>query len=303
MLVRHGRQAVNSFSEVQPMKRLIILVLLVLVAGFAGIVRSKTNGHFGRLALHDKPSEQLREQIRKSFELAPGAKVEISGINGAVKIETSNTKTADVLIERSASSQEALDRRKLIVDGDANGLRISSEKEESGFLSHLFGSNSREDVTLKLPRQISLITRGVNGSVTIGELDGSVEVHGINGRVQIAGATGNAVLNGINGNIQLGLRQLNNDGVSLNGINGNIELQLNEGLNADLDAHGMNGRVLSDLPGVSVEKDRGGRYLAHIGAGGNTISAYGINGNIRLTRGAFAASLDVPEKKDTAGQN
>lgn len=285
------------------MKRIVILVLLLLVAGFAGIVRSKTSGHFGHFVSHESPADQVRDQIRKNFELVPGAKVEISGINGAVRIETSNTRMAEVLIERSASSQEALDRRKITVDADANGLRISSDKEDNGFLSHLFGSNSHEDVTLKLPRQVSLNTKGVNGSLTVGELDGSVEVRGVNGRVQIASAIGTADLKGINGNIQLGLRQLNNDGVSLSGINGNIELQLNDGLNADFDAHGMNGRVLSDLPGVSVEKDKGGRYSAHIGAGGSAISAKGINGNIRLTRGSFAASAEVPEKKDTAGEN
>jgi hypothetical protein len=284
------------------MKRLVILIILVLVAGFAGIVRSKTSVHFGQLVSHNANTDQVHDQIRQSYALAPGARVEISGINGAVKIETANTKTAEVFIERSASSQEALDRRKITVEADANGLRISSEKNDNGFLGRLFGSNSHEDVTLKLPRQVSLNTKGVNGSVTVGDLEGSVEVRGVNGRVQIASAIGTADLNGINGNIQLGLRQLKNDGVSLSGINGNIELQLNDGVNADFDAHGMNGRVLSDLPGVTVEKDKGGRYSAHIGSGGSSITAKGINGNIRLTRGNFAASLEVPEK-DTASQN
>lgn len=284
------------------MKRLVILIILVAVAGFAGIVRSKTSVHFGELVSHNTSPDQVHDQIRQSYALAPGARVEISGINGAVKIETANTKTAEVFIERSASTQEALDRRKITVDADANGLRIAGEKNDNGFFNRLFGSNSHEEVTLKLPRQVSLNTRGVNGSVLVGDLEGPVEIRGVNGRVQIASAIGTADLNGINGNIQLGLRQLKNDGVSLSGINGNIELQLNVGVNADFDAHGMNGRVLSDLPGVTVEKDKGGRYSAHIGAGGSSITAKGINGNIRLTRGSFAASLEVPEK-DTVGEN
>jgi DUF4097 and DUF4098 domain-containing protein YvlB len=102
--------------------------------------------------------------------------------------------------------------------------------------------------------------------------------------VQIASAVGAAEFKGVNGNIQIGLRQLNNDGVNMRGINGNIELQLSEGLNADLDAHGMNGRVVSDLPGVAIDNSRHGNYSARIGSGGSAITAKGINGNIRLTR-------------------
>jgi DUF4097 and DUF4098 domain-containing protein YvlB len=153
---------------------------------------------------------------------------------------------------------------------------------------------------LKLPRQISLLAKGVNGSVTTGELEGSVEVHGVNGRVQIAGAAG-IDCKGINGNILVGLRRLNSDGVSLHGVNGNIELQLSEGLNADLDAHGMNGRVMSDLPEVTIDKSRHGSYSARIGSGGSAISAHGINGNIRLTR-AVMTPAETAETENSKQQ-
>jgi hypothetical protein len=59
-------------------------------------------------------------------------------------------------------------------------------------------------------------------------------------------------------------------------------------VHADLEAQGMNGRVVSEIPEVVVEKERHGSYSALIGGGGNSISAHGINGNIRLTRSALA---------------
>jgi DUF4097 and DUF4098 domain-containing protein YvlB len=286
------------------MKRLVILIVLVLVAGLAGIVRSKNLVHFGHYVRNESPAVKVRDEIRKSFELAPGARVEVSGINGGVTVETADTKTAEVLIERTADSQESLDRRKVKVEGDAKSLRISSERADSGFFAQFVGSNPREQVTLKLPRQISLETKGINGSLNVGELEGSVQVTGVNGRVEIAGARGTADFKGVNGNIQVGLRQLSADGVSLSGINGNIELQLEDGLNADLDAHGMNGRVISELPGVTVEKEKGGRYFAHIGSGGNAISVRGINGNIRLTRASAAAVNGIADNRaDGNGPN
>jgi hypothetical protein len=264
-------------------KRLIIVGLLVAIAAIAGIVRSNSGASLKTLVSHNSAGES-REEIRKSFELAPGARVEVFSINGSVNIETADTTTADVYVERVGASAEALSRRKVVVESDTNTLKIHGEKADVGFFARLFGSNAWEKVTVKLPRQVDLLAKGVNGSVVVGDLDGPVEVRGVNGRVQIASTAGTASFKGINGNIVVGLKQLNPEGVTISGINGNIELRLSQDLNAYLDAKGLNGKVLSEIAGVSVEKERRGRYWAQIGSGGNSINAKGINGNIRLTR-------------------
>jgi DUF4097 and DUF4098 domain-containing protein YvlB len=268
------------------MKRIVILVVLVLVAGLAGVVvRSSRGTELRELVTHHNASD-VRQEIRQSYELTPGARVELSGLNGAVNIETSDSNKAEVFIERTAATQEALDRRKVMIDADANSLRIHGEKGDGSFLARLFGSSAGERVTLKLPRQIALSAKGVNGAFVTSDIDGAVEISGINGRVQIGSAAGRATFKGINGNMIVGLKKLDSDGVSLNGINGNIELQLASDVNADFDAHGMNGRVVSDLPNVEIDKTRHGNYSARIGSGGAGISAKGINGNIRFSRGS-----------------
>lgn len=276
------------------MKKILLVILLLGIAGVAGVVRSYTkNGHSAwPLVVHrDKQSaKSVRDEIRKSFDLTAGARVEVSGINGWVKIETSDRKTADVYIERFADSQEAMNRRKITIENTAGGLTIRSEKAEGGFLSRVFGSSPTEQVTLKLPRQISLVTNGVNGSVTAGGIEGSLEVNGVNGNVDIAQASGSAELNGINGNVSVGLAILGK-GVDISGINGNIDLLFSPDVNAKLEAHGMNGQVTSDLPNVMVDKSGHGTYSARIGTGGSLISASGINGNIRLKRMTNAAEL------------
>ena len=266
------------------MKRILIFIALVALAAIAGVVaRSASRPDLSGLVSHSNASD-VREEIRQTYELSPGARVELVGLNGPVKIETSDTKTAEVHIERTASTQEAMDRRKVTIEADANSLRIRGEKE-GGFMSKLFGGSASEKVTLKLPRQISLLGKGVNGSFVSGEIDGAVEIAGINGKVQIANAVGRANFKGVNGNIVVGLKRIDLDGVTLSGINGNIELQLASDVNADFDARGMNGQVVSDLPNVSIDKHKRGNYSARIGSGGSGITAKGINGNIRLTRG------------------
>lgn len=273
------------------MKRIFIVIVLVILAAIAGVVaRSSSSAELRGLVSHKNASD-VREEIRKTYELSPGARVELAGLNGPVKIETSDTKTAEVYIERTASSQEALDRRKVTIDADANSLRIRGEKE-GGIVSRIFGGSAGERVTLKLPRQISLVAKGINGAFISSDIDGAVEASGINGRVQIANATGKATFKGVNGSIVVGLKKIDVEGVTLSGINGNIELQLASDVNADFDARGMNGRVISDLPDVSVDKTKKGSYWARIGTGGVGITAKGINGNIRLTRSGTAAPAE-----------
>ena len=270
------------------MKRLIILILLVVLAGIAGVVVRSSSNNSGTVSelrglVSHHASDDVRQEIREKYELAPGARVEIGGINGSVKIETSDTRTAEVYIERTASSDEALKRRQIKIEADANRLRINGETTDHNFLAKLFGSKASERVTLKLPRQISLYGKGVNGAFDVGELDGAIEIAGINGKVRVANAAGSATLKGINGGVVFGMKRIDAEGVTLSGINGNIELQLPADINADFDASGMNGRVIADMPNVAIDKSKHGSYWARIGSGGTGITAKGINGNIRLT--------------------
>lgn len=276
------------------MKRIVILIVLVGLAGIAGVVVRSSSGsgtvaELRELVSHDNAND-VHQEMRQSFELTPGARVDLGGINGAVKIETSDTRTAEVLVERTASSQEALDRRKIYIEDSADKLSIRGEEVEHSFFAKMFGSKASENVTLKLPRQIALVAKGVNGSFVVGEIEGPVEVGGINGKVNIANASGSASFKGINGNIVAGMKSVEQGGVTLSGINGNIELQLPDGVNADFDAHGMNGRVTADIPNVSIDRGKHGNYSARIGNGGSEITAKGINGNIRLTRAAGSTS-------------
>lgn len=280
------------------MKRIVILIVLVAIAAVAGVVRSSV-GSISELRglVSHRNAADVKQEIRQTYELAPGARVEIAGLNGAVKIETSDTKTAEIYIERTASSQEAMDSRKVTIEADANSLRIRADRsDDAGFLSKLFRGSTGERATLKLPRQIALYARGVNGAFITTDIDGAVDVTGVNGRVVVGSAVGTARFKGINGNLVIGLKQIGQDGVTLNGINGNIELQLGTDVNADFDARGMNGRVISELPNVQIDKEKRGNYWARIGNGGAGITARGINGNIRLTANAI-------EKTPAAGND
>ena len=286
------------------MRRVVIVVVLIVAAGILGMWRSSGGVKQGLSRVVGAREEQTeaKDEIRKSFTVEPGTRLEIYGINGGVEVQTSDTKTLEVYVLRTAGSQEDLGRRQVNIEQTSTAVTIKTHQSHNVW-SHLFGNKAKEQVTIKAPRQITLALKGVNGQVVSQDIDGSVEVKGINGRVELAAASDSAELSGINGNIVVGFRQLSR-GARLSGINGNIELRVAGDTNADLNAKGMNGSVRSEIPEIVVDKDdRGSRYSARIGNGGSPITISGINGNVRLARliAVTAASNDTKDVKELKG--
>ena len=278
-----------------------IVVILVVAAAILGLWRSSGGVREGlsRVVGASEAESQgsVRDEIRKSFELQPGARIDVLGINGKVDIQTSEGKTTEVYVLRTAEGRDSLDQRAVTVEQTPTGLVVKSRQVKHSLWNHLFGSKAQEEVTIKAPREIALALKGINGNVTSGDIEGALEVKGVNGRVDLGQANESATISGVNGNISVGLNSLGNSGARLSGINGNVELKLADGLNAQLTAKGMNGNVRSEIASVTVEKDdHGSRYSARIGNGGPPITVSGINGNVRLTR---VASVAVTDEKKT----
>lgn len=286
------------------MKRVLIVVVLVIIAAIAGLMRahSRSNSAYQSSAAGSESTGDAREEIRKSYQLSPDAQITISGINGKVEVQTSETDTAEVYVLRTANNRESLDRRRVVIDQTPSSLTVRAESNHVSFWSRLWGRNPNEEVTIKAPRRIALLLKGINGRVSSGEVDGPVEAKGINGRVELGQVIGSVKVSGVNGNISVGLKDLDQRGVQASGINGSIELRLANGVNADLVAKGMNGRVRSEIPEVIVDKgDYGSSYSARIGTGGAPINVSGINGNVLLTRLMVAGTPDKTTTEKKAG--
>ena len=110
------------------------------------------------LVSHNNGSD-VRQEIRETYVLSPGARVELSGLNGPVKIETSDNSKAEVYIERTASTQEALDRRKVIVEADSNSLRIRRKGRQRFLLQVLWFVRKRTRYTQAATADFTLCKR------------------------------------------------------------------------------------------------------------------------------------------------
>lgn len=256
---------------------------------------SRSDRHSNHSDSHDADQKQVfeghdwpeRDEIRQTYELAPGARVEVERINGTVDIETSEGNGAEVHIIRSARNREDLNYKKIHIEATGSMLAVRGEKENERWGSDR--RNVRHRVVLRVPRRIDLNVSGVNGRVNVGEVDGPVEVSGINGRVEVGQAVGYTSLSGINGAVGITIARLGQKGINVSGINGRVELRFTDDLNADLDVTGINGSVQADVPNVTVQgKMSRSNFRAKIGTGGTRISVSGINGGVRLVRAGSA---------------
>lgn len=264
--------------------RIFVVIILVAAAAFAGrwVTRTRNSGMSNE------------EQTRHSFKLDAGARVEVRGINGSVEISTAETDTADIRIVRTASSADDLENGKVFVEQTSSGLVVRSESVGGrGFLRWLWGGSGhvRQQVVMTLPRRVELLTKGVNGPVEVGEVDGSVEVEGVNGRVTVAQSFGHSEIKGVNGNVKFGVSQLGAQGMDIKGVNGNIEIRLKQNIDADIEVKGNNGNFSLNVPNVTMqERENHSNMRARLGAGGAPIDIKGVNGNIRFESDATATT-------------
>jgi hypothetical protein len=235
-----------------------------------------------RAETRDKGDWPERDEFRQSYQLSPGATVEVRNINGPLEIETTNGNTAEVYVVRTARTKADLEYRKVIVENTATSLRVYTEEppEEARNNAHV-----RHRAILKLPRPSELTVKNINGNARVGEVDGPVHLGNINGGLEVGHAAGFAELTNVNGNAAMTIERLGERGIQMRHVNGNINLQFLDSVNADLDVRMFNGTVNSNLSNVSVQKTDRSSYRGQIGAGGSPITGSHINGVITI-RGA-----------------
>lgn len=271
-----------------------------------------------RAALTDNGDFQEREEINQTYELAPGARVEVSSIRGPVEIVNGDAATAQVQIIRTARTRTDLEHHKIEIQQTANSLVVRGVQEEQRSGRNI---QVNHHVILKLPRSIELSVSSVSGSLKVANVDGQtsvnsisgsanignvgakLKVNSISGNVEVGNVGAEARLNSISGNLGLGqvngplevssvsggvnatLTSLSPQGIHIKSVSGSIEIRFQSDVNADFDAQGVSGRVYFDVPNVARDSEEDSPNVrARIGAGGTPISISSVSGNIRLKR-------------------
>lgn len=140
------------------------------------------------------------------------------------------------------------------------------------------------DFTLRVPRDVRLVARTVNGEIEAEGLGGDVVAASVNGDVSVSTA-GLAEARTVNGSIHASLGRADwSTPLEFETVNGGITLELPADVDADVRAGTVNGSISSDFP-LRVQGRFNNRQLrGMIGSGGRALSLGTVNGSIRIRR-------------------
>jgi DUF4097 and DUF4098 domain-containing protein YvlB len=216
-----------------------------------------------------------KEQSSQSFELSPGANVEIDGLSGSLQVEASDGPNAEITIIRMAQRQSDFAYRKVAVEHSQMKLVIKQERGPSEPPS----VDMLNSVVLKVPANVNLSAKGVSGSANLFGLRGKLSLEGISGNVKASGLEGELDVKGVSGSADLSLSGSNKLGVKVSGVSGNVLFGLAQGVNTDMN---LKGSVICEVPGLNLEHNGPSSYNLRVGTGGAPISVSGVTGLIKI---------------------
>ncbi len=237
------------------------------------------------LAMADLKAKETAEW-RKTYQLQPGGRVEISNINGRITVEPSANSTLEVVALKSArgatseSAKESLARVEIREEATASGVKIETKVERSGLFNH---GGAEVAYTVRIPAGADARFNTVNGGIEIERVKGRLAIETVNGGI-VGRDLDAAVLEAttVNGGIDIDLTRMPESGVKLGCTNGGIKLRLPGDAKADISASVSNGGIDAEgLPIDATEKSRR-RFEGRLNGGGPRIEISGTNGGIRI---------------------
>jgi hypothetical protein len=225
---------------------------------------------------------------RKSYELAPGGRVEIRNVNGRIDVRPSEGRTVEILAVKTARgrsadvAREAAGRIEIRETVSASNIRVETRLPQSSGFFNMNGGEVRYTVRVPAATEAEFVT--VNGGLQIAGLSGRLKAETTNGGIVGHDLGGAVSATTTNGGIEIDLQRVAEEGVRLECTNGGISLRLPEDARATLTASTSNGGIdTGGLPFETSESSRQ-RLEAKLNGGGPTIRLSGTNGGIHLKR-------------------
>jgi putative adhesin len=217
-----------------------------------------------------------RDEINQTFQLAPGARIEVSSIRGPVEITTGDGATAEVHIVRTARSRADLEYHKIEVRQTSNSLVVRGVQEREDRQRENVQVNHH--VMLKLPRSIDVTVNSVSGSIKVGDVDGPANVSSISGAAEIGNVGGKLEVSSISGSLNVG-------NVGAEARVSSISGRLNIGnVGADARVNSISGDVGLDQVNGSLEAQNvsGGVKVTLLSLSSQGIQIRNVSGSVEI---------------------
>ena len=226
---------------------------------------------------------------RKTYQLAPGGRVEVANVNGKIDVTGSSGNTVEIIAEKIArgatpeDAKNALGRVEIREEVGAALVKVETRVDRGGGIFRQGGVEVR--YTVKVPASAEVRFTTTNGGIELAGLDGRVTAETTNGAIRARGLSGPVEASTTNGGVDVDLARVSEPGVKLECTNGGIKLRLPADAKATLSASITNGGIgVDDLDGMRLDKSESSRRRleARLNGGGPSIRLSGTNGGIHI---------------------
>ena len=229
---------------------------------------------------------QETAEWRKSYDLQPGGRVEVSNVNGKIDVQPSTGNAVEIVatkVARAGSSEaarQALERIQILESSSPSAIKVETKVPRGGGFFNTGGVEVR--YAIKVPASAEVKFTTVNGGIELLGLSGRVNAETTNGGIRAREVGGPIEASTTNGGVDVELTNVAEPGVKLGCTNGGIKLRLPSDSKATISASVTNGGI--DADGLSLEKTESSRRRleARLNGGGPAVRIEGTNGGIQI---------------------
>jgi len=228
--------------------------------------------------------------VNRSWPAAGIRAVDIHEVDGSISVEA--VATDQVTLEARARGRFELDPKaenqgifRTELQGDTLSIGRRERRRGFRFPQVLFGGTKRRvDYVLRVPREITLEVRTVNGRITTRGVSGETEARSVNGRIDIETAGTHPLrATTVNGRVRARFVQ-DFQGARLKTVNGGVEAILPQAASFNVDLSQVNGDFEASFPLAIHSRPGSRRVSGEVNGGEHELEIVTVNGDVELAR-------------------
>jgi hypothetical protein len=227
--------------------------------------------------------------------VAPGSAVEIRNVNGGIEAGAASGSQVEIVAVKKVKEGNPADLKIEVVKHGAgitvcavypanDGEPANECKPGGGRMKIRKGYEGSVAFTVKLPANVRLQGRTVNGGIKTASLGGPADLTTVNGSIQVESAA-EVRANTVNGSVSAKMDRTDWKGeLELTTVNGSVKVELPASASTEVQGNTVNGSIDSDFGLPVVGKWGPKRVSGKIGAGGRLLKVNSVNGSLQLRR-------------------
>jgi hypothetical protein len=220
----------------------------------------------------------------RTIKLAAGQALEVTAVNGGISVigEGRGDIQLEARIQTWGDSQADADKR-----AQDTTIQTANNHVRADTPRNWHGQNS-EAVSFRVlvPHRYSVKLDGVNGGISVADLEGTMNLHTENGGISLKNCAGDVHARTTNGGISITAdgESWRGGGVDAETTNGSASITLPPDYSAHLEAGVVNGSIRFDFP-LTMNHFNSKEISTDIGKGGSTLRLHTVNGSVSIHRG------------------